>query len=148
MADSLIDDDLLQELVELDESAMPSLATIWTKPKTLTPRGGTATGAEVKRNATPISCRVTSGGGTGTPSVSVRTGGAVLQTVGLLSIAFAVSEMSAQSVTIDDDDEVDVTSKIPIAGADFDSSGRYKVVGPPLAGTYSTNLSVPAVRIK
>lgn len=140
----LIDAELLEELVALDESAMPSLATIWYRPITDNPRGGSTQGIDTKRNATPIPCRVVTSSG---PTTRAGTGGAVLNTISTVTIALAVSAMQAQAVAIDDDDEIEVTSTIPLAGTDYDSSGRYRVIGPPLAGAYSTNLSVPVVKI-
>ena len=139
----LIDIATLEGLVDIDESAMPSTCTVQYQTTVSTPTGGTKpSGVWANRNATPMKCRIA-------PPQTVRNvmTGVQLQTVGDVLIQIALTAIKAQNVTVAADDEITTTTTVRLPGNDLVVSDRYKVVGPPVVGPYSTNLSVPCVKV-
>lgn len=141
MADALIPADLLEDLVTLDESAMPSAVVVLFRTKVDNPRGGSSLGDWTPRNATPIPCRVVPGVPT------ARSVGEQMQSVGDVTVQIALTGMQAQSIVVQSDDELSVTTTVSLPGTDLTVTERYKVKGEPSTGSYGTNLSVPCVKV-
>lgn len=141
MAEALIPADLLEDLVTLDERAMPSTCVVLYRVKTDNPRGGSSLGDWTPRNATPMPCRVVAG------VPSTRTVGEQQQSVGDVTVQIALTAIQAQGIVVHGDDEMTVTTVVSLPGTDLIVTERYKVKGAPSTGSYGTNLSVPCVRI-
>lgn len=138
---ALIDAATMQYLVELDADAMPSTCVIQYRTTVETPTGGTKPGGWVNRNATPLKCRFVPSGARSTVL------GERLATIADGALQIELVGIKAQNVTIDDDDEISVTTVLPLPGADYSDTTRYKVSAEPFVGSYSTNLTVPVSKV-
>lgn len=137
----LIDAGTMRFLVGIDESAMPSTAIVHTRPLIETPTGGTKRGDWTDRNTTPIRCRFVAN----TARTSVL--GERLQTVADGALQMSLDGIEAESVVIDDDDEVTVTTVLRLPSGDQTDVSRYKVSAEPFVGSYATNLTVPVTQV-
>jgi hypothetical protein len=138
---TFIDAGTLEYLVALDESAMPSNCVVHTRTLVENPRGGSTLGVWTDRNATPLKCRVI--------EVTTRSQLVADQTrnVGNVTILVSLTDLKAQAVEIDNDDELTVTTVVPLPGSDLETTERYKVVAVPVVPSYATNLPVPCVKL-
>ena len=144
MSAPLITAEFMAEMVALDESAMNSTAVVYHRRRGQNERGGSGLGPWTPRHSTPIACRVQYGGTARQESLV----GDRLQSISDVTIALAFSGIRTQDVTVDSDDEIEVTT--PFRNGDGSTTQvreRYKVVGDPGPGSYSTNLSVAAVKV-
>lgn len=144
MTDVLIDDATMTDIVGLDESAMPSRATVQYRATVDNPRGGSSQGAWTNRNAVPIACRVIAGG------VRNRVTGESLQAVGDTTVQLSLTGLRDNGLDANDlkaDDEIDVSTTVILPGVDDAVVERYKVVGLPSTGSYATNLAIPCVKV-
>lgn len=140
----LIDDVTFADLVELDDSAMPSLCTIHHRTTTSTGTGGSTPSAWADRNAVPMPCRVSLGG----LATQERVAGERVTSLADLTVQISLAALKKQNVVIDSDDEITVSTEIPYQfGKELPVTERYKVIGDPSYGSYSTNLAVPVLRV-
>jgi len=140
----LISDALFADLVDLDESAMPSLCTVHARTTAQTPTGGSLPSVWVDKNVLPMPCRVTLGG----LATQERVAGDRVSSLAALTVQISMTAIKKQNVVVDSDDEITVASELPYEfGKEFPISERYKVVGDPSYGSYSTNLSVPVMKV-
>lgn len=141
----LIDAGTMQMLAELDESAMPGRCVVYRRGNPeRTPTGGTKPGGWVARHAEPMRCRFVASN----QQAAVQVLGERLVGVAEGGLQLPLRAVVANSLEIDDDDEIEVTTTLPVAGTDYVSVARYKVVAEPFVGSYSTNLTVPVSGVK
>jgi len=136
----ILSDREMQELIRVDESAMPSTCFVYGSTNATTILGGSSATEAVPKHDKPLRCRLSIGG----TAAREREYGGQIQSVVDVVVQISLTDLRKAAIEIDSDDEIVVTSElVMLTGRKMTKSARYKVIGDPSYESYSTSLSVP-----